>query len=107
MSETGSERISLSRETLRAELSQMELRLVDRLTQALSTKADSLIVDQLDKRVDDLQLSRASREHLPAEVLDLNKRVATLERFRYAFPSIAMVSLFASVALTIFYFTHA
>lgn len=94
----GNERISLSRETLRAELSQLELRLVDRLTSALSTKADSAIVEQIDKRVDALELSRASREKLPEEVATVERRVTKLERFRYAIPSVAVISALAALA---------
>lgn len=102
----GSERISLSRETLRAELSQLELRLVDRLTGALATKADVAIVDQLEIRVASLELSRAGREHLPGEVLNLTNRVNTLERFRWSVPSVAFLTLVATVTLAIYYFTH-
>jgi hypothetical protein len=94
----GSERISLSRETLRAELSQLELRLVDRLTSALSTKADSAIVEQIDKRVDALELSRAAREHLADDVTETDRRVTKLERFRYAVPSVAVISALAALA---------
>lgn len=105
--EPANERITVSRETLRAELSQMELRIVDRLSEALETKADRLIVEQLDKRVDDLALSRASREHLPSEVLELTKRVGDLERFRYAIPSVAALSLLVSAAVAVLYFAAA
>ena len=48
------ERISVSLSTLRAELSQLELRLVDRLNSALDHKADAAIQDQLAQRVSDI-----------------------------------------------------
>jgi hypothetical protein len=101
------DKISVSREALRADLSDLELRIVDRLSEELEKKADRSIVDQLDKRVDDLVVSRASREHLPAEVLELTKRVGDLERFRTAIPSVAVLSLLVSVAATVLYFASA
>lgn len=82
MSAPEGERISLSRETLRAELSQLELRLVDRITTALATKADNAVVAALDSRVQALELSRASREHLATDLPDLDKRVSSLEQSR-------------------------
>lgn len=113
------ERITLSRETLRAELAQMELRLVDRITLALATKADMGIVDQLDKRVQDLEISRASREHLERDFHELEKRVTFneqskadkdevegLTRFRYAFPSATVVSSLAALALALYTTLH-
>src|SRR5262245_60189201 len=62
MSERLPERITVSVETLRGELAQLELRLVDRLTSALAQKADLAHIDQLETRVNSLELSRASRE---------------------------------------------
>lgn len=47
MSESGNDRISISRDTLRAELGQLELRLVDRLTHELALKADQRLVEQV------------------------------------------------------------
>lgn len=75
----GSDRISLSRETLRAELAQMELRLVDRLTNALAAKADSSVVDQLETRIGSLELSRAQRENMPSELADIARRLTKIE----------------------------
>lgn len=100
---TEAERITVSRETLRAELSQLELRLVDRLSAALETKADGAVVDSLDKRVQALELSRAAREHLSADLPDLDKRVERLERFRYAVPSVSVLSFLATAVLTVHY----
>jgi hypothetical protein len=79
----------------------MELRLVDRINAALSTKADAVVVDQVEKRVGALEITKASRESLPSEILELTKRVSALEKFRYAVPSAAILSLVASVALVI------
>ena len=47
MSTDQNERISVSLSTLRAELSQLELRIVDRLNSALDHKADRAVQDQL------------------------------------------------------------
>lgn len=104
MSDQGSERISVSRETLRAELTDLKLDLIDRINQALSTKADGAVVVEHDKRITQLELSRASREHMPAEILDLTKRISSLERFRYAWPSAAILSALAALAVAVYYF---
>jgi hypothetical protein len=101
VSETG-----IDRETLRAELGQLELRLVDRLAGALESKADAKVVEQHDARIVSLELSRAAREAMPNDLADQDKRITSLERFRYAVPSVAMVSLLVSAALTVFYFSH-
>ena len=75
----GNDRISLSRETLRAELAGMELRLVDRLTNALAVKADSSVVAQLEARIGSLELSRAQRENMPTDLADITRRVQQIE----------------------------
>lgn len=93
------EQINVSRNALRAELAQLELRLVDRLTSALDHKADQAVLDQAIARVSALELARAERVHMPKEVASLSKRVAALERFRWAFPSIATVMALAGLAL--------
>ena len=46
-----------------------------------------------------LELARAERVHMPKEVASLSKRVAALERFRWAFPSIATVLALAGITL--------
>lgn len=91
--------ITLSRETLRAELAQLELRLVDRLTQALDGKADHAVVEAQNQRITVLELSRAARETLPTEINDVEKRVTRLERFRYAVPSVAALSAVAAIVM--------
>lgn len=93
-------------QTLKAELAQMELRLVRSLTDALSHKADANVVAEMDKRVQGLETSRAERAGLASEVVDLNKRVNALEKFRYAVPSVAFVSMVLSMILVYYYTLH-
>ena len=100
----GSDRISLSRETLRAELSQLELRLVDRLTNALELKADNATVDEMKKQLASLEKSRSAREHLATDVQDLERRIAALEKFRYAWPSLALLGVVAMFLTVAYYF---
>lgn len=110
MSTEGSgERISVSRDTLRAELNELKVDLMDRISEALSTKADATIVAEHDKRISQLEVNAASRLGLPAEIIDLTKRVSALEKFRYAWPSLALlgvVAMFATVAYYLFGATH-
>lgn len=93
-------------QTLKAELAQMELRLVRSLTDALAHKADANVVSEMDKRLQGLETSRAERASIPAEVTELNKRVTALERFRYAVPSVAFVSMVLSMILVYYYTVH-
>lgn len=93
----------MSRETLRAELTDLKIDLIDRLTAALSTKADGAVVVEHDKRITQLELSKASREHMPTEILELTKRVSSLEKFRYAFPTAAFLSVLTSIVLVLYY----
>ena len=58
----GDERISVSRSTLRAELGELELRLVDRLNGALESKADKVVQEQHTR-----------------ELADISSRILTLE----------------------------
>ena len=100
----GSDRISLSRETLRAELSQLELRLVDRLTNALELKADNSTVAEMQKQIASLENSRSAREHLAHDMMDLERRVGGLEKFRYAWPSLALLGVIAMFLTVAYYF---
>lgn len=93
-------------QTLKAELAQMELRLVRSLTDALAHKADQTVVAEMDKRVQGLETSRAERAGLAAEVIDINKRLTALEKFRYAVPSVAFVSMVLSMILVYYYTLH-
>jgi hypothetical protein len=94
--------ITVSRETLRAELAGMELRLVDRLSESLKGKADHATMVAAVSRIDSLELSRASREHMVDDISNMNTRVARLERFRYAVPSVAVMGLLVTVLTLIF-----
>lgn len=96
----------IDRQTLRAELGDLELRLVDRLSEALTSKADAKVVEQHDARINSLELSRAARENMPADLTDMDRRVENLERFRYAIPSVAVLSLICTIALTAYYLSH-
>ncbi len=97
MDEPG-DRINVSREALRAELSQLELRIVDRLTTALEKKADHVALEALEGRVQALELTRASREHLATDITELYRDVTDLKRFRYAVPSTAILGLLTALA---------
>src|SRR5262245_57854248 len=86
-------------ETLRAELNGLELRLVDRINAAMEKKADLAHLEQLEARVGSLELSRAAREQLPSTLLEMQREINDLKRFRYAVPSVAVISLLVAVAL--------
>ena len=68
---TGDERITVSRETLRAELAEMELRLTRWVASADSVKT-------LEGRVSNLEASRIAREHLATDVKELENTVRVL-----------------------------
>ena len=76
----------------------MELRLIDRLTAALAQKADLHHLEQLEARVQSLELSRASRENHAQVIGEQGVEIEKLKRFRYAFPSVAFLSLLLGVA---------
>lgn len=96
------ERISVSVEVLRAELAQLELRLIDRLTAALAQKADLHHIEQLETRVHSLELSRSAREGHATTLADYGVEIERLKRFRYAFPSVAVLALALS-ALAVYH----
>lgn len=119
------QRISLSRETLRAELTALELRLVDRLTLELKTKADVATVTSFESRLQSLEISRANREHLVADVVDLRNRVVAmeneipvssvndhetrlrdLERFKNAVPAASILAILVSVVAVVVPFIY-
>lgn len=87
------ERITVSVETLRAELAQLELRMYERITSALSQKADVLHLEQLEARVQSLELSRAARESMGEVVTELVREAEQNKRLRYAIPSVAFLAL--------------
>lgn len=98
MSERLPERITVSVETLRGELAQLELRLVDRLTAALAQKADLQHIEQLEQRVQALEISRAERKGHAQTLLEHTTEIERLKKFRYGFPSVAILSLILAVA---------
>lgn len=65
------ERITVSRETLRAELAEMELRLTKWVASADSVRT-------LETRVANLEASRLTREHLSTDVAQLEQDVRSL-----------------------------
>ena len=96
------ERITVSRETLRAELAEMELRLTRWVASADSVK-------QLEGRVANLEASRLSREHLAHDFDELETAVRTLETDRigrsavrrFAWGTIAAVVAVNAIAATV------
>lgn len=96
----------IDRETLRAELGSLELRLVDRLSDALISKADAKVVEQHDARINALELSRAARENMPTDIAEIDKRVDRLERLRWAIPSTGVLMVILTGILTAYYLTH-
>lgn len=91
------ERITVSVETLRGELAQLELRLVDRLTAALSQKADVAHLEQIEARVQSLELTRAGREGHATLLAEHAREIESFKRWRWQFPSLAMVSILVAV----------
>ena len=100
------ERITVSLETLRGELTGLELRIVDRLTSALEKKADVAHIDQLEQRVQSLELSRAARENDAATLAMHGVEIERNKRFRHSVPSIAVLSLLVASAALYLTFAH-
>ncbi len=95
-----SNRITVSRDALRAELTSLELRLVDRITIALEGKADAPALESVRARVHSLEGSTAAVSALIQQLGDQETRLRALERFRYTIPSAAFISVVvSSVAL--------
>lgn len=99
---SGNDRISVSRDTLRAELGQLELRLVDRLTHELAQKADQRLVEQV---VSDLN---SIKEHgSPALVTALgtigalDAKVDSLEGWRNRLLGAFALALLGEPAITL------
>lgn len=67
----------------------------------LDTKVDQLISD-----VGDLKVIAGTVGTTVETLHDHETRIRSLERFRFAFPSIALIGAFAALALAIFNFTH-
>lgn len=88
---------------LDAALAKLELRFVRQVQEAVKTKADATVVAQHDERLKSLEESRAAREHLTNDLLEVERRVSQLEKFRYAWPSLALLGVVASFAVVIYY----
>jgi hypothetical protein len=73
------EDIQISRETLRAELGALELRLVDRLTTSLNQKADAGLVTAVEARIAALELLNVKQAEAVTTVPELENRVNKLE----------------------------
>lgn len=72
-------RITVSEDKLDAKLAALELRLVDRITQALEAKADAQVVRELRDKVHVLQNVVNAVAHLPAAVTTLTEEVEVLK----------------------------
>ena len=98
-------RINVSEDKLDAKLARLELNLVDRITKALDAKADQGYVEQLHARVHSLESNvQATALLVPAfkeTADDVERRLRGLERFRYAIPSAALLSLATAIALAV------
>lgn len=98
-------RINVSEDKLDAKLARLELNLVDRITKALDAKADQGYVEQLHARVHSMEASMQATALLVPSFKetadDVERRLRGLERFRYAVPSAAFLSLTTAVALLI------
>jgi len=106
MTEPTPNRITVSEDKLDAKLAGLELRLVDRITQALDAKADEAVVSEIRVRLHNAEGSIQATAFLVSTVKDLEDRVRKLERFRYAVPSAAVVSSGAAIALAVLAFWH-
>jgi hypothetical protein len=93
-------------QTIKAELAQMELRLVRSMQEGMNHKADATVVNEMSKQIQSLENSRSAREGIPTEIVELNKRLGALERFRYAVPSVAFISMVLSMILVYYYTLH-
>ena len=103
-------RITVSEDKLDSKLARLELSLVDRITKALDVKADQAYVEQLHARIHIVEGTlQATAMLVPAfkeTTDDVEKRLRNLERFRYAIPSAAALSLVTAVVLAIQTYLH-
>jgi hypothetical protein len=96
-------RVSVSRDALRADLADLELRLVDRLSARLDEKADSIVLDAVRARVHALEGTTATMGLLVTQFGDQEGRLRSLERFRYAFPATSVLALTVATATLAFH----
>lgn len=104
MSEGGG-RINVSIDKLRVELVQLELRLVDRITREISTKAEAAEVQSLRHSVKTLEAQRPLGDRLMGEFLDVKREVDSLKTWRAWLTGISSAAGFAAgaTALRVFF----
>lgn len=94
----GGQKMSFSHALLRAELAELELRLVDRLRDSLSSKADvsdvhalESISQQMSARLTSLEDYRTQNAHLIPEFLDVKTSVDGLKSWQARFVPVGTV----------------
>ena len=104
--EGGQNRITVSEDKLDAKLAKLELSLVDRITKALDIKADQAYVEQLHARIHSIEATTQATAWMGEALKDVEQRTRKLERFRYAIPSAAAISVIAAVSAAVAAFLH-
>jgi hypothetical protein len=103
-------KITVSEDKLDAKLARLELNLVDRITGALETKADQAYVESLHARVHTVESAVAANGLLGASNRTISEdhetRLRSVERFKNATPSAAVLGLLASIAAVVVAYTH-
>lgn len=103
-------RITVSEDKLDAKLARLELNLVDRITKALDAKADQEYVAQLHARIHTAESTlQATALLLPSfkEIADdVEERIRSLEKFRHAIPSAAILSALLACVAALFTYLH-
>jgi hypothetical protein len=101
-------RINVSEDKLDAKLARLELNLVDRITKALEAKADEVYVAQLHARIHTVEGTlQATALLIPSfkdTADDVEVRLRGLEKFRYAVPSAALLSVLAAILSALHWF---
>ena len=93
---TDPERITVSREALRAELGGLELRLVDRITTEMAKKADVIELAEVRTELRDLHRDKADVK----EVLSIRKKVDSVNTRLVVF-SLTVAASALAVAFTV------
>ncbi len=106
MDDPRNNRITVSEDKLDSKLAALELRLVDRITQALEAKADEAVVRQIRDRLHLAEGSIQAYAFLVPTTKDIEDRTRRLERFRYAVPSAAVISAVAAISSVIALYLH-
>jgi hypothetical protein len=101
-----SRRISVSEDKLDAKLAGLELRLVDRLTRAIEVKADAAVVEAIQGRLRLVEGTLQGLTYIGEEQRNQRTEIDALQRFRYAVPSVALLSLIVAIATTIYALLH-